>query len=106
MSNVWWAQHRVLMEQLEELAGQLLNEAPIEPAVLKDRTTRLLAGIIKLLRQHDINKRGQCQICARPRIWQLWRRRPQCTVYRSLDFAMRQPLSLVLSLLFQCSPDP
>ncbi len=27
--------------------------------------------------------------------WWFWHRQPQCTVYRSLDFAMRQPLSWV-----------
>jgi hypothetical protein len=48
---------------LEELAGQLRSEKPVAPAILKEQTTRLLAGMVTLLTQHNVNERGQCQIC-------------------------------------------
>ena len=52
---------------------------------------RLLAGVLMLLRQHEINKRGQCRFCGWSRKkWQFWRRRPLCTVYRNLNFAMNR----------------
>jgi hypothetical protein len=95
VSNVWQTRRRVLLQQLKELAGKLRHEEPIPPTVLKEQTTRLLAGTLMLLQRHDVNERGQCRICSRPRTWQFWRRKPQCTVYQSLDFAMRQPLEFV-----------
>jgi hypothetical protein len=60
---------------------------------------RLLTGVIMLLRQHQLNKRGQCKYCGWR--WRLWHRQPQCTVYRSVDFAMRQPLDVVRSRLHE-----
>lgn len=96
MSNVWRTRYRLLLEQLEALADQLSGEEPITQPVLEDQTVRLLAGVVMLLRQHHINKRGQCKYCGwTRRTWRLWHRRPQCTVYLSLDFAMSQPLDLV-----------
>jgi hypothetical protein len=53
----------------------------------------LRAAAVMLLRQHQLNKRGQCKYCGWR--WRLWHRQPQCTVYRSLDFAIRQPLDVV-----------
>ena len=96
MSNVWQTRYRLLLEQLEALADQLGGEGPITQPVLEDQTVRLLAGVVMLLRQHHINKRGQCNYCEwTRRTWRLWRRRPQCTVYLALDFAMGQSLDLV-----------
>ncbi len=46
-----------------------------------------------LLSQHRVNNQGQCHYCGRR--WQLWHKQPHCTVYRSLDFALRQPLDMV-----------
>lgn len=91
MSNVWQTRHRLMLERLEELAGQLKNKEPIAPAVFEEQTARLLAGAVMLLKQHKVNKRGQCQYCG----WtgwarRLWHRRPQCTVYRALSFALGQ----------------
>ena len=94
-------QSRVLLEQLKELAGTLRRDEPIPPAVLKEHTTRLLAGMLMLLREHEVNERGQCRVCRWPRTWQFWRKKPKCTVYRSLDFALRQPLDLAGWPLFE-----
>jgi hypothetical protein len=101
VSNVWQTRRHLLLEQLEELAGKLRSEEMIPPTVLKEQTIRLLVGMIILLRQHEVNQRGQCQVCKWPRTWRFWRRQPQCTVYRSLDFAMRQPLNLAWWPLFE-----
>jgi hypothetical protein len=96
VSNVWQTRYRLLLEQLEALADQLRNEEAIAPPVLEERTIRLLAGALMLLRQHRVNKRGQCQYCGWTRpTWRLWHRRPQCTVNLALDFAMSQPLDVV-----------
>ena len=102
MSNVWEARYRLLLKQLEELANQLGNEQPTELAILEEQTLRLLTAALPLLRQHRVDERGQCNYCGWARLrWRLWRRRPQCAVYRSLDFAMRQPLEVVSLLRFQ-----
>jgi len=77
VSNVWQTRRRVLLEQLEELAGKLRSEEPIPPAVLKEQTTRLLAGMLMLIRRHDVNERGQCRVCRWSRTWQFWRKKPQ-----------------------------
>ena len=99
MSNVWETRYRLLLEQFEQLADQLSDNKPEEPTALEEQTLRLLAAAITLLRQHRVNKRGQCNYCGWSGWWaRLPWRRPQCTVYRSLDFAMRQPLGVVLSL--------
>lgn len=95
MSNVWQARHRLMLERFEELADRFRNEQPIAPRALEEQTVRLLTGVVMLLRQHEVNKRGQCRFCAASCRWTFWRRRPQCTVYRSLDFAMRQSLDTV-----------
>ena len=95
MSNVWQTRRRILLEQLEELASQLRGGEQVAPAVLEDQTVRLLAGVLMLLGQHQLNKRGQCRFCAASRRWRFWQRRPQCAVYRTIDFVMRQPLDVV-----------
>jgi len=96
MNNVWQTRCRVLLEQLEALAHQLRIEQQIPSTALEKQTVRLVVGVIMVLRQHRVNKLGQCKYCAwTSRTWWLWCRRPQCTVYLSLDFAMSQPLDLV-----------
>ena len=96
MSNVWETRHRLLLEQFDELADQIRSKEQVAPAILEEQTVRLLAGVVMLLRQHRVNKRGQCEYCGWTRwTWRLWRWRPKCTVYLSLDFAMRQPLDVV-----------
>lgn len=99
MSNVWETRYRLLLEHLEELTDELRGNEPIVPAALEEQTVRLLASVVMLLRQHEVNKRGQCRFCAVSRRWRFWRRRPQCTVYLCLDFAMRQRLDVVWSRL-------
>lgn len=96
MSNVRETRSLLLLEQLEELADQRRNKEQITPAELEEQILRLLTGVVMLLRQHEVNRQSQCRICGWPRrTWRLWHRRPRCTVYRSLDFAMRQPLDAV-----------
>jgi hypothetical protein len=100
VSNVWPIRRRVLLEQLEALADRLGRKEPIALEALEEETARLLAGVIMLLRQHHVNKRGQCKYCGWTWwTWRLWCRRPKCTVYLSLDLAMRQPLDMVRRLL-------
>lgn len=89
-----------MFERLEELVDQLLGNESIPPAVLEEQTVRLLAGLVMLLRQHRVNKRGRCHYCGWRRwTWRLGRGRPQCTVYLNFDFAMRQRLDVVWSRL-------
>lgn len=95
MSSVWETRNRLLLEQLEKLTDQLRSEEPIGPAELKEQTVRLLAGVLMLLRQHEVNNRGQCRFCATSRWWRFWNKRPQCTVHLNLDFAMRQRMDVV-----------
>lgn len=97
MSNVWETRQLLMLERLDELADRLRSKQPIAPAALEEQTVRLLAGVVMLLRQHKVNKRGQCRFCAASRRWRFWRRRPRCTVYLSLDFAMNQRLDMVWS---------
>lgn len=62
----------------------------------EEQIVRLLTGVLGLLRQHQVNKQGQCRFCGWTRWrWRWWRRRPQCTVYRAFDFAMGQPPDIV-----------
>jgi len=96
MSTVWGTRYRLLLEQLEHLAHWLRADQPPDPAVVEDQAVRLLMGMFQLLRQHQVNKRGQCQFCGWTRRGRrLWRRRPRCTVYQALDFALGQPLDVV-----------
>lgn len=91
MSNVWGTRYRVLCEQLEERAKQIVGEKPIAPEVRDELVVRLLTSAVMLLRQHVVNKRGQCKCCEWTRwTWRFWRRRRRCTVFRALDFAMGQ----------------
>jgi hypothetical protein len=84
-----------MLEQLEERADGLRSKQQVAPAVLEEQAMRLLAGVVMLLRQHQLNKRGQCRFCASSRRWRFWQRRPQCAVYRTVDFVMRQSLDVV-----------
>jgi len=95
VNNVWQTRHRLMLEQLNELADRLRSEEPIAPAALEEQAVRLLAGVVMLLGQHQLNKRGQCPFCAASHRWRFWQRRPQCAVYRTIDFVMRQPLDVV-----------
>jgi hypothetical protein len=103
VSNVWETRHRLVLEYLEKLANQLRSKEQIAPAELEEEVVRLLTGVVMLLRRHRVNKRGQCEYCGwARRTWQFWQRRPQCTVYLSLDFAIRQPLDAVWRRLLEC----
>lgn len=95
MSNVSQTR-RVLLERLEALAHKLRTKQSTALTAREEHTARLLVGVVMVLRKHRINRYGQCRYCAwTSRTWQFWQRRPQCTVYMSLDFAMSQPLDLV-----------
>ncbi|MGH3870786.1 MAG: hypothetical protein ACRDSR_04600 [Pseudonocardiaceae bacterium] len=96
MSSIWETKHRLALHQLEELAQRLSNDAkPIAPAGPDEWTVQLLVTVLTLLRQHHVNKRGQCRFCGWTRCkWRRWRGRRRCTVYTALDYAMGQSLSL------------
>lgn len=95
MNNVWVTQHRLYIEELEAIADRISDNRPIPPKVAEEQTVRLLATVARLLRQHEVNKRGQCNFCCWTH-WgrRLWRRRPQCTVFRAVGFALGQPLDV------------
>lgn len=102
MSSVWQTRHRLLLEWLEELVDWLSGEDPVEQAVVQEQTVRLLMGAARLLREHEVNKRGQCNRCGRTRwTWRFWRRRRQCTVHSVLSFAAAQRLDAVWWQLFE-----
>lgn len=63
MSNVWQTRCLVLVEQLGVLANRLRSKQPIASTSLEEHTARLLVGVLMLLRQHRVNKRGQCHYC-------------------------------------------
>lgn len=94
MSTVWETRYRVLQQQLEQLANELRSTPT--PLALDERTVRLLTFSITLLDQHQVDRRGRCQLCKRPR-WtgRFWHHRPHCTVGRALAFALRQGLEVV-----------
>jgi hypothetical protein len=95
VSDVWETRHRLLVEHLDALGGQLGSKVQIAPEEL---AARLLAAAINLLREHRVDKRGQCRFCAVPySIYNFWRRRPRYAVYRGINFAMTQPLDVVLA---------
>ena len=96
MSSLWETQERLVWERLEEVAEALSGDKPMAPAVLEERTVRLLATVLMLLQQHHINKRGQCRFCGTTRwTWRRWPRRRRCTVHRALDHALRESLDVV-----------
>ncbi len=96
VSSLWETRYRQISEQLEELAEQLSGTKPMAPAALEEWTVQLLATVLMLLRQHHINKRGQCRFCGWTRwTWRFWRRRRRCTVYVALDHVMGQSLDVV-----------
>jgi hypothetical protein len=86
----------LFLEELEKLAEWLISDTPKTAAVLEEQTVRLLATTVILLRQHQVNKRGQCQFCSWTR-WtrQLSRRRRRCTVHQALELGMGQSLDVV-----------
>ncbi len=102
MSNVLETRNRLILEYLEKLADQLSGGKSIASATLEEQTVRLLASVVMLLRQHRVNKRGQCRFCGwQVKTWRFWRRRPPCAVYRSLSFAMGQKIDAVWWQLFE-----
>ncbi|MCA1705363.1 MAG: hypothetical protein LC808_19750 [Actinobacteria bacterium] len=102
MSNVWGTRYRLLREQLERWANGLTSDEPRHQVVLEERTVRLLAAVLMLLRQHQPNRRGQCLFCG-PTRWtrRFWRRRRRCTVYGALDQAMGQGIDVVWWKVFE-----
>lgn len=94
MRNVWETRDRLLLEHLEKLAAQIRSKDPLPLDQLEEQLLRLLAGGLMLLGRHRTNKRGQCKFCGWTWwTWRLWRRRPRCTVYMGLGFAMMQPMN-------------
>lgn len=102
MSNVFETQHRLFLKELQKLAKWLSGDAPRAPAALEEQTVRLLAVAVILLRQHQVNKWGQCQFCGWTRwTWRLWRRRRRCTVHQALDLGIGQSLDMVWWRVFE-----
>lgn len=91
----------MLCEHFEELAEKLSGERPILPEILEDLVVQLLTPALTLLRQHTMNKRGQCKFCGWTRWkWRFWRRRRPCTVFQALDLAMRHGPAIAWWQLF------
>jgi hypothetical protein len=63
VNNIWETPSRLFLEELQKLTEWLSSDAPRAPAALEEKTVRLLAIAVTLLRQHQVNKRGQCQFC-------------------------------------------
>jgi len=96
MSTVWQTRSRLFLEELEKLAERLSADEARSREVCEERMMRLLAVAVILLRQHRINKQGQCQFCGWTRWkWRFWRRRRRCTVHQALGLAMDQSLDVV-----------
>ena len=93
MSNFWQVRHRLLIQQCEKLANQLSGKEDPGRILFEEQAVRLLTGVVMVLRQHKLNKRGQCRACAAP--GRFWLRRPRCAVYRDLSFAMSQGIVFV-----------
>jgi hypothetical protein len=102
VNNVWETRHRLFLEELQKLVEWLSSDAPRAPVAVEERTVRLLAMIVTLLRQHQINKRGQCQYCGHTKwMWQFWRGRRRCTVHQALNLGMGQSLDVVWWRVFE-----
>jgi len=81
--TVWGTRYRLYLEELEAIADRISRNHPIAPVVAEEQIVQLLATVAGLLRQHAVNKRGQCKFCCWTRWgWRWWRRRPQCTVFQ------------------------
>jgi hypothetical protein len=94
--------YRLLIEQLQQWVEKLSGNEPLEPEAVKELAVRLLAMALMLLKQHNVNKRGQCQYCGWSRwYWRFRIRRPQCTVCGALDFVMKQELAVAWWRLFE-----
>ena len=107
MNDFWETRHRRLTQQCEKLAHQLGGKEAPGQVLVEEHAVRLLTGVVMLLRQHKLNKRGQCRVCAAPgRIWWFWLRRPPCAVYRDLNFAMRQEIDAVWWQLLESTGRP
>lgn len=102
MRNVWVTQHRLYREELEAITDRVSHNRRIAPAVAEKQIVQLLATVAMLLQQHDVNNRGQCDFCGWTRWgWRWWRRRPRCTVFRAVSFALGQPLDVVWWQVFE-----
>lgn len=102
VGSVQGAWYRLFREELDGLADQLSGKKSALPAITEDQIVQLLAVAAMLLRQHRVNKRGQCKFCGGLRWkWRLWSRRPPCTVYRTVTFVMGQGLDEVWCRLFE-----
>jgi len=104
MSNVWGMRYRLRGEELAQWVQWLSGAEPRQQAVLDERILQLLATLLILLRQHHVNRRGQCRFCRATRWkWRFWHRRRCCTVYRALDYSMGQSPDVLWWTLFQGS---
>jgi hypothetical protein len=102
MSNVWGTRYRLLGEELAQWVEWFSGAESREQAVLEERIVQLLATVLMLLRQHQVNSRGQCCFCRATRWkWRFWYPRRRCTVYGALDHAMGQRPDVLWWKLFE-----
>ena len=107
MNDFWDTRHRRLTHQCEKLANRLSGKEAPGQVLVEEQAVRLLTGVVLLLRRHKLNKRGRCRACAAPgRIWRFWLRRPPCTAYRDLNFAMSQGMDAVWWRLLESTGRP
>jgi hypothetical protein len=91
MSDVWGVKHRLLLERVDVLHRDM-------DVIADEEIARLVCAAYVALRQHRVNKRGQCRHCHRPGSW--WpRRRKTCTVHQVFAMAMEQPFPVVCAWL-------
>jgi hypothetical protein len=102
VSSVWETRSRLLLEEVGRLAEWLSSDGPRTPSELEEQMVRLLAVTVILLRQHRVNKRGQCRLCGWTRWkWRFWRRQRRCTVHQALDLALSQRIDVVWWRVFE-----
>lgn len=96
MSTVWQTRHRLLLERFDDAVDQFCGQVRAEPELVEEQAVRLVAATVLLLQQHRLNNRGQCRFCGwTQRKWRMWRPRPRCTVFQTVDHTMSQGLEVV-----------
>lgn len=101
MTNVRETRYRLLLEQLAELVDWFCDADSMVPGVLREQAVRILTIVAMLITQDHVNRRGGCKSCDWTRqARRFWHKRTRCTVHRAFDFAITQPLDVVLWRLF------
>lgn len=101
MSNVHEVRWKLLREQLAQVyrQAQVQESETLPEGLFPDKNVemllRLAGASLTLLDWHAIDAKGRCRArsCACRR-WIPWRRRP-CQVFGTIQFWIRQPLTIV-----------